>query len=231
MEELKARPRITRMGMFSLTGWLHITNCELEQYAGKKTRERFLHKNIEYCGKKWSVADIFEGKMFSLRNYEDKRCGLQGIGTNFWKPNYHRGKGRRQLQHALTLKHIQLSVVRDYLLDSEGNMLSMAYMSWVRQRELSLNHKLINEYFGYIPDRLNNNANLANKWCRFRYNKKTYEAWLFALGDIEELEFLKSFGIGKKYDLTQIMGNKTYTKEQVIAFWDRGDNWVKSMED
>ena len=230
MEELKARPRIDRTGMYSLTGWLSITTRELEQYAGKRTREEFLRKQIEYCGKKWSVADIFQGRMFSLRNYEDKRCGLQGIGTKFWRTGI-AALGRRRLQRCLTQKHIQLSVVRDWNLDSEGNMLSMANICWYRQRQLSLNHKLINEYFGYIPDRLNNNANLANKWCLFRYNKKTYEAWLFALGDIEELEFLNSFGIGKKYDLTQIMGNKTYTKEQVIAFWDRGDNWVKSMED
>lgn len=227
MEELKSRPRIMKCGMFSLTGWVKITTQELKQYAGKRTREDFLYKQIEYCGKKWSLADIFEGKMISLRNYEDKRCGLQGISTNFWQPNYIRGKGRRQLQRCLAQKYVQLSVVRDW---NEG--LSMASMCWYRQRQLSLNHKLINEYFGYIPDRLNNNANLANKWCEFRYNKKTYNSWLYAKTEetLEESKFIESFGIGKKYDLTQIMGNKTYTKEQVIAFWD-GQDWENSMED
>ena len=42
----------------------------------------------------------------------------------------------------------------------------------------------------------------------------------------EELEkFIKSFGEGKEYDLTQLMGNDLYTKEQVKGMWNQNNTW------
>lgn len=233
LKELKGRPRKLNCGSISLMGRIRQANQDIYD-AKKEGRDDFHKKYYTYAGRKWSMADMFQGKIMGKRDCKDKRCGFQGFAASIWT-----SRANRSLQYFIKSRYNRFQDNHGYLLHGG---LTFAQWSLLCLDQGHFMKKLVLNYFG-IEKLLSIGWNDAISWMNKHYN----EDWLneqFELGlhrkglrgideDWDEIKkFVYSFGQGQKYDLTQSMGNDLYSKEQVKAMWSLQGNWGKdTMED
>ena len=245
----KANNKITYMcGWVSLRGGALNALMDAYNRTGERAREIFNERKIKFGKRMFSWADVFEGKAGYSRNYVDRKCGLSGFRTKYWDT-----WGGRHHQHTLKTYWNFLQEGRDY--NPENRTMAQQDIcrakSWIMYNWLITNYW--GRGLGQVPPKLTT-VNNAIKWCEFHYNKdyldkvwkdslmfkdEEFMAWFTnthrAWGDQtytqycqnlqDGWDFACSFGEGKKYDLTQIMGTKEHTRAEVLALWQEQGNW------
>ena len=232
LKELKGRPRKLNCGSFSLMGMIRQANQEIYG-AKKKGRDEFHKKYYHYAGRKWSLADMFQGKIMGKKFCKDKRCGFQGFAASIWSSRHN-----MSLQYYVKSRYNKFQEKQDWL-GSQGRTFAQHYF---HRLDLGLfMKKLILNYFG-IERLMTISWNDAYDFMMKHYNEDWLndQLWLglhreglYTENEWNEItKFIYSFGEGQVNDLTQSMGNDLYSKQQVKAMWSLQGNWGRdTMED
>ena len=180
--------------------------------------------NIRYAGKKFSIKSFFKNMVYGNKVYNDKRCGLYGLKSTIWKTNPH-------LQY--DLKKFWVHFQGDWTTHNALTGGSMAEWELDTYKKSKFITYLVEKYWKKSRPAGLWEWDKAANWVQAHYNKDYCDMiWKSEVyleegrKQIQELEkFINSFGEGKEYDLTQLMGNDLYTKEQVKGMWNERNSW------
>lgn len=235
-------------GHISLRGGALNAVMEAKHRSGVRAREYFQERHIFAAKRPFSYADIFEGKFGYSRNYVDRKCGLDGFKTKFWA-QYRQVRGRA-VQRNLKEYYNFLQMPRDYNPDNRTmvqqeicKVKAWIMYYWLITKYWGRNHDNIPDYLTTVNNAMDwvqfhyNKDYLDKVWNEsLMFKDAEFLAWLFREKEefrgwgqsdtnfVKNLQdawdFACSFGEGKKYDLTQIMGTKENTRAEVKALWD-----------